>query len=979
MSNRDEIVETALAAIAEGTPIDWEALGSSSASDSVRTLLADLRIVAGVAASGQPVGHAPPVHTDAGLQPTMWGDLEVLERIGSGAYGDVYRAWDPRLQRHVALKVLKPGPAGAHAATGLRESRLLARVHHPHVVTVHSVEQVGDSVGIVMELVRGQSLDALLASTGRLPPDRVARIGVELCQALAAVHQAGLVHRDVTARNVMIDDAGRVVLMDLGSGMDPRLDVVGAAGTPLYLAPEIFEGASPSPTSDLYSVGVVLFHLLTGRYPIAGRTLAELTEAHRRGARTPLRHQFPDAPGGLAQIIEKALSPDVSRRHAHATSMAAALRQWLDEPSATQAATATRQPTAWMAGLAVLVGAAVWSVGAARPPLPDQRAVVLVVPIQNQTGDPALDGAVDALLDRAISDSRHVSIASASRIDDALTLMGNAANSPLTLPLALDVSARDGGIHLVITGALRRQPTGLSVEISGIVPESGVTLMRAGRVAGGTATLARAVGELASQVLTVLGDVPPQANRTSPEPVTTASLRALTLYTQSYRLATRSVDRTWPAALSLVREAVALDPEFPAAWTWLAWSLYRTGASPLEYMDAAAQAVTLAPRATLWEQHWIRGSHALLAGDVTAAAREYEALRTYVKDHYWGVWNLYTCYLRLGRGGDAARLAQEWAALRPLDHLAQYRAVDALAKNGEYAATIPYAQQALSIWSGPIEARAQLESWLVLLPAFEAFRGRDARTTTGLLDAVAASLSERLPQPRDELARQVAWFQLALGRTTSARDAATHMSTEAERQLALAEIAYFSGEQADARRLLEPLRPRDRLTADTLRGPFLVWLHIRTRSPAAASVLAEFRGLTDARHLHQWLTGELALQEGRPDAAIEPLLEARSSFVVGTTNWYLFSTALARAQARLGRTEDAAAILEDVVRAGRGETLGQAVGRLWMPAALDLARLRELHGDSDGARELRDAVDRLLALADPDFVLRQELDAAQRQ
>ncbi len=266
--------------------------------------------------------------------PERWGSLVVRERVGAGVFGEVYRAYDEQLQREVALKLLRVGSRSSDrlAAKVLNEGRLLARLRHPNVVMVHGVEARGDRVGLWMEFVRGCTLEQLLDRQGLFGAREAALIGQDLCRALAAVHAAGLVHRDVKAQNVMREEGGRVVLMDFGTGVPAREDEGGrgapAAGTPLYLAPELLEGGEATASSDLYSLGVLLYHLVTGGYPVVAASLGELKEAHQRGRRR-LHDARPDLPDAFIQAIDRALAPNPAERHASAGAMQEALTRAL--------------------------------------------------------------------------------------------------------------------------------------------------------------------------------------------------------------------------------------------------------------------------------------------------------------------------------------------------------------------------------------------------------------------------------------------------------------------------------------------------------------------------------------------------------------------------------------------------------------------------------------------------------------------------
>ena len=194
----------------------------------------------------------PPETPPSSARRSGTGDaFELIQQIGEGAFGDVYRARDA-LHRDVALKLLRHvsgRSAEQQAARILHEGRVLARVRHPSVVTVYGAEEHDGRVGLWMEFIEGRTLEALLRSQGSFGAREAALIGRELCRALAAVHGAGLVHRDIKAQNVMREAGGRLVLMDFGAGqiMQEEARTGGrVTGTPLYLAPELLRGAPAS-------------------------------------------------------------------------------------------------------------------------------------------------------------------------------------------------------------------------------------------------------------------------------------------------------------------------------------------------------------------------------------------------------------------------------------------------------------------------------------------------------------------------------------------------------------------------------------------------------------------------------------------------------------------------------------------------------------------------------------------------------------
>lgn len=320
----DPALERLIDAILDGSPIDWQSAGSSGAA----RFLEEYRALARLAA----VHRATSAHLGAATGHLgQWGPLRLLEQIGEGAFGDVFRAWDTRLDREVALKLLRHDQAVETDAesTVITEASLLARVRHPNVVSVFGAERIDGRVGIWTEFVHGGTLAEPVQARGRLDASEAVSIGLDLCDALSAVHGAGLVHGDVKAQNVLREPAGRIVLVDLGTGHELRQMRAAEArqlgGTPLYMAPELWKSSEPTPSSDLYSVGVLLYYMVTGTYPVRGATAAEVRDAHEAGRRVRLPDERPDLPHAFAATVERALDPDPARRFATANEFRSAL------------------------------------------------------------------------------------------------------------------------------------------------------------------------------------------------------------------------------------------------------------------------------------------------------------------------------------------------------------------------------------------------------------------------------------------------------------------------------------------------------------------------------------------------------------------------------------------------------------------------------------------------------------------------------
>ena len=305
------------AAIADGTPIDWDEVRRGTTSDQT-TIIDELRLLEGV-------GRV------SAIVPTCWGPFVLEKEIGRGSFGTVYKAIDPNLQLEVALKVIQPrGETPIDLSRALKEARLLAKISHPNVVRVYRAERIGDEVAISMELIAGDTLEELVARQGLFGANEATLIGLDLCRALAAVHAAGTLHGDIKARNVMRETGGRTVLMDFGAGRELRNDGRypdnDFAGTPIYLAPEVFAGHRRTRASDVYSLAVLLYFLVSGSYPVTGATLTEIGRRHTQPrARIPLRDVRPDLPDRFIRVVDRALAEDPEERYQSAGALEMAL------------------------------------------------------------------------------------------------------------------------------------------------------------------------------------------------------------------------------------------------------------------------------------------------------------------------------------------------------------------------------------------------------------------------------------------------------------------------------------------------------------------------------------------------------------------------------------------------------------------------------------------------------------------------------
>ncbi len=335
-------------AVTDGSAVDWGA--EIDAHAGLRGRLARLRAIEKVAVAhqGSQLEAVRPLEKVAeaatgdfctgevapgAVAPSQWGHLRIIGQIGQGAYSEVFRAHDPKLQIDVALKLLRSDRHSGETEIKrfLDEARRLARVRHSNVLVVHGADRHDGRAGLWTDLLDGMTLENRLQEQGLSSPNEAALIGIDLCGALAAVHATGLVHLDVKTANVMREKGGRIVLMDFSSVREPQPQRAGtagdsASGTPLFMAPELFRGEDAGTAADIYSLGVVLYRLVTGGYPVSAGSFDELRDKHRREESVALRDARPDLPAPFVEVVERALAPDPGRRYKTVGEMERALR-----------------------------------------------------------------------------------------------------------------------------------------------------------------------------------------------------------------------------------------------------------------------------------------------------------------------------------------------------------------------------------------------------------------------------------------------------------------------------------------------------------------------------------------------------------------------------------------------------------------------------------------------------------------------------
>jgi eukaryotic-like serine/threonine-protein kinase len=474
----DEAALDALArAILDGKSVDWHAV-RSTADAAVRSLVEEMEVVALVA------GVHRHQRTQSTSAPETWGHIRVLEPLGTGAFGRVYRGWDTRLDREVALKLLpaRSDAEGARTSSIIEEGRLLARVRHSNVVTIYGAERIGDTIGLWMELIEGETVEHRLAHGPPFQRAAVIDIGIQICAAVSAVHGAGLLHRDIKTQNVMLARDARAVLMDFGTGWEISAASHSAAtlaGTPLYLAPELFRGGQPTIRSDVYSVGVLLYRMLTGAYPVHGENVLALRLAHERRDRDDVLATRRDVPRRLARIIERAIDGDAERRYESVDALATALASLQR-----RGALMTRKHAIAVAAALVAAGLLIWP-GALRLrrqiaatesntaqtialPTRSDGPAIAVLPLKNL--DPDTDG-------EAFADGFTEEILNSLAADEHLQVRSRTSSFAFrNSPQSLQDIAKRLDVDVVLEGSIRRPGNRFQVDVRLLQASTGGTL-----------------------------------------------------------------------------------------------------------------------------------------------------------------------------------------------------------------------------------------------------------------------------------------------------------------------------------------------------------------------------------------------------------------------------------------------------------------------------------------------------------------------